>query len=222
MSDDVYKAVGFDAHKIGFGERPGIAVVDFQRGFTEPEYPLGGRPMVVRAVENTATMLAAARKLNIPVASCYTSYTAARDAPYWKIPAVTETFHHGEKATELDPRIWQPGYDAVYCKTGPSIFFQTAITQFFIKERVDTVIVAGCNTSGCIRASVIDASHASPSGSAAGVEDGAAGKLSTAAPRSDATPDAAPAPARRSAFVDPLSWRCSDTTRWSRARVAAT
>jgi maleamate amidohydrolase len=45
----------------------------------------------------------------------------------------------------------------VFCKTGPSIFFQTAITQFFIKERVDTVIIAGCNTSGCIRASVIDA-----------------------------------------------------------------
>lgn len=157
MSDDVYKAVGFDAHKIGFGERPGIAVVDFQRGFTEPEFPLGGRPMVVRAVENTATMLEQARKLNIPVATCYTSYTTGRDAPYWKIPAVTDTFHHGEAAVELDPRIYQEGYDAVYCKTGPSIFFQTAITQFFIKERVDTVIVAGCNTSGCIRASVIDA-----------------------------------------------------------------
>ena len=42
-------------------------------------------------------------------------------------------------------------------KTGASIFFQTPIVQFFTKERVDTVIVVGCNTSGCIRASVIDA-----------------------------------------------------------------
>jgi maleamate amidohydrolase len=157
MSEDVYKAIGFDAHRVGFGERPGIAVVDLQRGFTEPGFPLGGRPMVVRAVENTARMLEQARRLNLPVATCYTAYTSVRDAPYWKIPPVVNEFHHGTPSAELDPRIYQPGYDAVYCKTGPSIFFQTAVTQFFIKERVDTVIVAGCNTSGCIRASVIDA-----------------------------------------------------------------
>jgi maleamate amidohydrolase len=155
--NDTYKDIGFDAHRIGFGERPGIAVVDFQRGFTEERFPLGGRPMVVRAVENTARLLEVARRQNLPVASCYTAYTSARDAPYWKIPPVVNDFHHGHPSVELDPRIHEPGYDAVYCKTGPSIFFQTAITQFFIKERVDTVIVAGCNTSGCIRASVIDA-----------------------------------------------------------------
>lgn len=154
---DLYKEIGFDANKIGFGERPGIAVVDFQRGFTEPEYPLGGRPMVVNAVENTAKLLEVARRGNIPVATCYTAYSSARDAPWWKIPPVVNDFHHGHPSVELDPRIYDPDYDVVYCKTGPSIFFQTAITQFFIKERVDTVIVAGCNTSGCIRASVIDA-----------------------------------------------------------------
>ena len=66
-------------------------------------------------------------------------------------------FHHGDPSTEMEPRIYDADYDVIYCKTGPSIFYQTAITQFFIKERVDTVIIAGCNTSGCIRASVIDA-----------------------------------------------------------------
>ncbi|MFQ5466674.1 MAG: isochorismatase family protein, partial [Kiloniellaceae bacterium] len=48
-------------------------------------------------------------------------------------------------------------YDVAVCKTGPSIFFQTPVMPFFVKERVDTVIVTGCVTSGCIRASVIDA-----------------------------------------------------------------
>ncbi|MCG8691390.1 MAG: isochorismatase family protein [Minwuiales bacterium] len=154
---DTYKEIGFEAHRIGFGERPGIAVVDFQRGFTDAEFPLGGRPMVRDAVDNTARLLEVARASNVPVASCYTAYTSGRDAPYWKIPAVVEQFHHGHPCTELEPKIYDADYDVVICKSGPSIFFQTAVTQFFIKERVDTVIVVGCNTSGCIRASVIDA-----------------------------------------------------------------
>ena len=154
---DIYKEIGFEAHRIGFGERPGIAVVDFQRGFTDGAFPLGGRPMVQDAVDNTARLLEVARTNNVPVASCYTAYTSGRDAPYWKIPAVVEQFHHGHPCTELEPKIYDADYDVVICKSGPSIFFQTAVTQFFIKERVDTVIVVGCNTSGCIRASVIDA-----------------------------------------------------------------
>ncbi len=154
---DIYKEIGFEAHRIGFGERPGIAVVDFQRGFTDAEFPLGGRPMVQDAVDSTARLLEVARANNVPVASCYTAYTSGRDAPYWKIPAVVEQFHHGHPCTELEPKIYDAEYDVVICKSAPSIFFQTAITQFFVKERVDTVIVVGCNTSGCIRASVIDA-----------------------------------------------------------------
>jgi len=154
---DAYQRIGFADGRIGFGERPGIVVVDFQRGFTDPGFPLGGQPMVVRAVEQTARLLAVARPAGIPVATCYTAYSSARDAPHWKVAPVREQFHHGHPSTELDPRIYDPDYDAVYCKTGPSIFFQTAVTPFFVKERVDTVIVTGCNTSGCIRASVIDA-----------------------------------------------------------------
>ena len=154
---DIYNEVGFGAKKIGFGERPGIAVVDFQRGFIDDRFPLGGRPLVARAVENTATVLAKARAARLPVASCYVAYSSARDAPYWKIAEIAETFHHGAAEVELDPRIHDPDYDVVMCKTGPSMFFQTPLAQFFIKERVDTVIVTGCNTSGCIRATVIDA-----------------------------------------------------------------
>lgn len=154
---DIYKEIGFEAHRIGFGERPGIAVVDFQRAFTDAEFPLGGRPMVMDAVDQTARLLQVARAANVPVATCYTAYTSSRDAPYWKIPPVVEQFHHGHPCTELEPKIYDADYDVVICKSAPSIFFQTPITQFFVKERVDTVIVVGCNTSGCIRASVIDA-----------------------------------------------------------------
>ena len=154
---DIYKEKGFGARSIGFGERPGIAVVDFQRGFIEDRFPLGGSALVDRAVENTAVMLEKARAANVPVATCYVAYGSARDAPYWKIAEVVEKFHEGAPECELDPRIYDADYDVLMRKTGPSIFFNTPLAQFFIKERVDTVIVAGCNTSGCIRATVIDA-----------------------------------------------------------------
>jgi maleamate amidohydrolase len=148
--------MGYEAHKIGFGERPGIIVVDFQTAFTDPKYPLGGRPLVMRALQNTATLLKAARPQKIPVASCYTAYKSDRDMPYWKIKAVVEEFRYGHPCTQLDDRIYDPAYDFVVCKTGPSIFFNTPVVSYFIKQRVDTVIVTGCNTSGCIRGSSLD------------------------------------------------------------------
>jgi maleamate amidohydrolase len=154
---DPYKDIGFGGTAVGFGERPGIAVVDFQTGFTDPQSPLGGRPMVVRAVENTAILLKAARAANLPVASCYIAYATGRDAPHWKIPSIPALFRHGHPSTALDPRIHDRDYDVVFAKTAPSIFFQTPLVSFFVKQRVDTVIVVGCNTSGCIRASVVDA-----------------------------------------------------------------
>ena len=70
---------------------------------------------------------------------------------------MTNLFRHGWEGCELDPRTYDPSYDAVYCKAAPSIFFGTSVAQFFAKEQVDTVFVTGCTTSGCVRASMIDA-----------------------------------------------------------------
>jgi len=155
---DAYDSAGYGAGKrVGFGQKPGVVVVDLQTGFTDPAFPLGRHQMVHSAVANTAVLLKAARAVNAPVANIYTAYSSERDAPYWKIDTVVKDFHHGKPGTELDPRIYDKDYDAIFCKTGPSVFFQTAVVQYLIKERVDTVFVVGCMTSGCIRASVIDA-----------------------------------------------------------------
>jgi maleamate amidohydrolase len=151
-----YAERSYGALDVGLGQRPGIVVIDFQKGFTEDRYPLGGAPLIMRGLENTQRLLEVARRHNIPVASCYTAYKSRRDMPYWKIEAVREQFIHGHPSVALDPRIYEPSYDVVVCKTGPSIFFQTPVVPFFVKERVDTVIITGCTTSGCIRASSID------------------------------------------------------------------
>jgi len=153
---DDYANRSYGEIPVGFGAKPGIVVVDFQIGFTDPHYPLGGAPLVTRAVENTATLLGAARRAGIPVAVCNTAYMNQREMPYWKITAVRETFLHDHPSVALDPRIYQADYDLAVTKKGPSIFFNTGVADFFTKERVDTVIVTGCNTSGCIRASAID------------------------------------------------------------------
>ncbi len=150
-----YAERGYGAVPIGFGEKPGI-VVDFQTAFTDAQYPLGGAPLIMRGVENTARLLEVARRAGVPVATCYAAYWSERDMPYWKVGVVREQFLHGHPSTELEPRIYDRDYDVALCKTGPSIFFQTPVVPFFVRERVDTVIVTGCVTSGCIRASVID------------------------------------------------------------------
>lgn len=153
---DTYRDIGYEATEIGFGARPGILVVDLQVGFTDPRFPLGGRPLVRRAVDNAARVLAAARRANLPVANCYTAYGSKRDKPYWKIGPVRESFYEGDPCTEMEPRTADADYDYILRKSAPSIFFQTPVASFLTRNRVDTTIVMGCMTSGCIRASVVD------------------------------------------------------------------
>lgn len=155
---DAYDAAGYGAgRRIGFGMKPGVVVVDLQAGLTDPQFPSGQHQMVHSAVANSAVLLKAARAIGAPVANIYTAYSSARDTPHWKLNVAAADFYHGAPATELDPHIYDASYDAKFCKAAPSAFFQTAVVQYLIKERVDTVFVVGCMTSGCIRASVIDA-----------------------------------------------------------------
>lgn len=152
-----YDALTYGGRDVGFGKRPAIAVVDLQRGFTEPRFPMGGRPLVVQATENTARLLAVARAAGVPVANCAMAFKNSDEMPYWKIPAMYEgSFFHGHDAVELDPRIYDPDHDLKLTKTAPSLFFGTTAHQYFTRHEVDTVIVVGCMTAGCIRASVID------------------------------------------------------------------
>lgn len=156
MEQDIYAARGYGAKGMGFGEKPGLVVIDFQLAFTDPAYPLGGAPMVERAVGNTARVMRAAKAAGIPIIACVVAFDGARGAPHWKIAPVFE-LQAGHPATRLDPRIAAEEPDVVMSKTAPSIFFGTAAGAILTRERVDTVIVTGCITSGCVRASVIDA-----------------------------------------------------------------
>lgn len=154
---DKYKDATFGALGVGFGERPAVVVVDFQRGFTDPRFELGKSPYVHAAVEKTAALLKVARTKGVPVASCRVGWHSEKDIGYWKIGCLHQGWTYGDPTTEMDPRIYDPKYDFNFWKNAPSIFFGTPLMSFLTKQCVDTVIVTGCNTSGCVRASIVDA-----------------------------------------------------------------
>ena len=156
MSDlDVYKQQGF-GNRSGFGTRPALVIVDFVNGFNDPALFGGGN--IPAAIEHTAELLAACRRHAVPVA--YTRVVYADDgadagvfclkAPGLKI--LTETASASQIVSALAPR---PG-EYVLRKTQPSAFFGTNFANWLISKGVDTLLVTGCTTSGCVRATVID------------------------------------------------------------------
>jgi len=153
---DPYHRVGYASYEIGGGRRPAVLVVDFQVAFTDPRFPLGVVPALHSARDRTADFLQVARSMRVPVAACYTAYGSLADMPLWKVKAVREEFFYGHACTGMDPKIHHPD-DFTYCKNAPSMFFQTPLITFLVKQNVDTVIVTGCTTSGCVRATITDA-----------------------------------------------------------------
>jgi maleamate amidohydrolase len=153
---DTYTSVGYSSPSFSAGRRPAVLVVDFQLAFTDPRWPLGGLPLIHAARDRTAGLLELARAKDVPVAACYTAYGSLADMPFWKVKPVRDDFYYGDPCTAMDPKIHHEK-NFTYCKNAPSMFFQTPLITFLVKQRVDTVIVTGCTTSGCVRATIVDA-----------------------------------------------------------------
>jgi maleamate amidohydrolase len=155
VTEDLYAVAGYDSRDIGFGEQPAVLVVDFQNAVTSPDAPMGKSPLVASAVPSTAQLLAAARRAGTPVIFCATYFRPDRqDMPPWKIASM-DAWLEGSWEVAIDERLWRDG-DVLVVKKAPSIFFGTELMTILTKACVDTVILTGANTSGCIRASTID------------------------------------------------------------------
>jgi maleamate amidohydrolase len=141
---------------VTLGTRPAVLVVDFSRGFTDPESTLGSD--LTREVEATNRVLAVARERGIPVIFTTIGFEPnLKDASLWreKLPALEELIV-GSKWVEIDPRLERREDETVILKKGPSAFFGTNLPSVLISQGVDTVVLCGATTSGCIRASAID------------------------------------------------------------------
>jgi maleamate amidohydrolase len=143
--------------RVGLGERPALLVVDFQYGFTEPSSPLGGNLDVEIAA--TATLLDVVRGRDLPVAFTAVAFQdAQRDRLVWlrKMPSLA-TLVAGTHACEIDHRVRPGAGEPVFDKQAASAFFGTSLIAFLQAANVDSLIVTGCVTSGCVRATVVDA-----------------------------------------------------------------
>ncbi len=151
-----YERKGFSARS-GYGTRPALLIVDFIQGFTDPGTGLGGDYGAELAV--TAKLLGEFRSRTLPVFFTTVAYEPhLRDAGQFvaKVPALSILIR-GSDWVKVDDRIRPRPSEPVVSKKYASAFFDTRLDMELRGLGVDTVVMAGCTTSGCIRASAVDA-----------------------------------------------------------------
>jgi len=165
----VYLQAGLGS-RVGIGRKPALLIVDVQYAFTgdSPEaieesiqtYPTSCGESSWQAIHHIKQLLDAARKAEIPV--YFTVIEGSKSSSNKDVAIKGRIFDHsalleGEKGAQVVEEL-RPRYgEIVLSKKKPSAFFGTPLVSYLIAHQVDTLIVTGCTTSGCVRASVIDA-----------------------------------------------------------------
>ena len=151
----------FDQQKfgqtIGFGRRPGLLIVDFTLAFNDPKAFGGGN--ISEAIKNTVPILVEARRRRLPIA--HTQIIYARDGSdanihTLKVPRLL-TLTPDNPLSDFVPELKPAPGEIVVRKRLPSAFFGTDLAGLLIAKGIDTLLIAGCTTSGCVRASTLDA-----------------------------------------------------------------
>ena len=143
--------------RIGFGKRPALIVIDMNNAFVDQQYPFSSPPALA-TIPYIQRLLAAARSQAVPVFYT-TNLPAQTDAERgrWKTTANSSPLMQGAAASEIYPAIAPHSGEPVIAKTHPSGFFGTTLLSQLIYFSVDTLIIAGTVTSGCVRATCLDA-----------------------------------------------------------------
>lgn len=152
---EIYRAQNI-GQPSGFGSSPALLIVDFVNGFNDPALFGGGN--IAAAIACTRPLLEAARRFGIPVV--FTRIVYAEDgsdacAFSLKLPGLVALTEQ-EPASHVVPDLAPRDGEHVLRKTQPSAFFGTGLAEWLKARGVDTVLIAGCTTSGCVRASAVD------------------------------------------------------------------
>jgi nicotinamidase-related amidase len=146
------------AGRFGFGQKSALVVVDFTNAFTDPDHRLGSDSAVEIAATNE--LIAVFRAKDLPVLFTAIEYEsdAAAASSHWrsKIDAIADLYR-GNAGTIQDVRLDREESDPIVNKEFASAFFRTRLESLLRERSVDTVVVAGCSTSGCVRATAVDA-----------------------------------------------------------------
>jgi len=150
-----YKSKGF-AERSGYGKRPALLIVDYIVGFTDPSTPLGGD--FTSQLDATKQLLTRFRGADLPIFYTTVAYEPGyADAGVFieKVPSLSILLE-GSPMVEIDERIKPAPNDHVIVKKYASSFFATNLDSHLRNNGVDTLVIVGCTTSGCVRASAVD------------------------------------------------------------------
>ncbi|KIN64082.1 Hydrolase, isochorismatase family protein [Sulfitobacter noctilucicola] len=155
--DKNYEKAGYHARQ-SWGHRPALVLIDFAKAYFDPDAPLFGGQGCQTALENSAVLADAARAAGVPVVFTEVKYQPGGSdggAFYAKVPALS-CFDAGTETQELAPPLEMKEGDILITKQYPSGFFGTSLASTLHFMKVDTVLLCGVTTSGCVRATCID------------------------------------------------------------------
>jgi maleamate amidohydrolase len=146
----------FDGH-LPFGKRPALLIIDFVVAYLDPASPLYAG--VEDALASNVRLLAAARAAGVPV--IFTNVIYSPGGPeggifYRKVPAL-KLFEQGSPMGAFPPELTPRAGEVVLTKHYASAFFGTSLASLLTAQGVDTLLITGLSTSGCVRASALDA-----------------------------------------------------------------
>ena len=152
-----FKERGF-GKLLGFGKKPALIVVDMINGFTNPSMPMGSD--LTQQIMQTNKLLKTMHELKLPVFFTTIAYDddSLADSGIWfqKMEGL-KTLKSSTEAVDVDPRLDYRLGNGLIVKKYASAFFGTDLIARLNANNVDTVIIAGCTTCGCIRATAVDA-----------------------------------------------------------------
>lgn len=155
--EQLYRERGIFLYPRKFGKRPALVVVDMAYGWTDPAYP-SGSARLGEAVQGIQQLLPICRAKNIPIFYTTAVYRPGEPDGHLAHQESTTKFRPWDRrACEIDERLKPSPGDLVIEKENASAFFGTALASHLIQRGVDTLIITGCSTSACIRATVMDA-----------------------------------------------------------------
>lgn len=153
--EEFYKERGIFQARFGFGQTPALVVIDMAYGWTDPAYA-GGSARLDSAVAAIQRLLAAARERDVPIVYTTSPYT---DEPAFKSAAdFSPAFRRWDRrACEIDERLRPRPGEYVLHKEHASAFAGTPLIGHLVASRCDTLLITGCSTSACVRATATDA-----------------------------------------------------------------
>jgi len=155
--EEFFRQRGF-GQKIGCGERPALIIIDMVKAFTDASRMLGAN--LDTQIEATRPLLEVAHQRGFPVLFSTVRYEDQnlRDAGLWGLKMKgSATLTADSDGWEIDPRLEVRPADSLLFKKYASCFFGTDLVPRLTSRGVDTLIVTGCTTSGCVRATAVDA-----------------------------------------------------------------